>query len=116
MTKPRVYPRGYEKTAVTASHKPKARPAIQKTPKTMGGKSAVQKRLETLHDELDTWRAVADALGGLDRGLLCRVANGKHPPRSVAAAVRAYWRGRCNPHLPPEYARAAAWLGERERR
>lgn len=47
-----------------------------------------QKALRDLKTELGTWQAVSKALGGINRGLLYDIANGKKPaPNSILKAL-----------------------------
>jgi len=89
--------------AVTASHTPQDGRLTLARAKIPPAAELVQIRLNALHDQLGTWGAVSLELGGLDRGLLCRVANGTQPaPRTVKAVI-----------LPPRWVKdAAEWLGQ----
>lgn len=92
------------KMSVTGSHAPYGGPSMPKTSKLIVSTPTVQNRLLGLHGKFGTWQAVSDYLGGLDKGMLCRVAHGKQkPPRSVL-------------HAAPAWVTAAAdWLRNRER-
>lgn len=63
-------------------------PDTLKRSKTVSSASAAQRRLVALHGALHSWKAVSESLGDLDRGMLCRVANGKqHPSLTLRRAL-----------------------------
>lgn len=71
--------------------------------------SPTQRRVQSLYTRLGSWRRVADETG-IDRALLCRIANLKQrPPRSVVKALRP--PSRAKPRYRPTLAdiRLLSW-------